>query len=84
MRNLDIDHANHVWSTDIIYIPMARGFVYLVAVMDWFSRRALAWRLSITLEGDFCVDALQEAMDRHGNAITAAATHPTQRAAPRP
>ena len=48
------------------YIPMARGFVYLVAVMDWFSRRVLAWRLSITMESDFCVDALVEAMDRHG------------------
>jgi len=66
LRNLDIDHANHVWCTDITYIPMARGFVYLVAVMDWFSRRVLAWRLSITLEGDFCVGALQEAMDRYG------------------
>jgi putative transposase len=66
LRNLDIDHANHVWCADITYIPMARGFVYLVAVMDWFSRRVLAWRLSITLEGDFCVEALQEAMDRYG------------------
>jgi putative transposase len=66
LKNLDIDHANHVWCSDITYIPMARGFVYLVAVMDWFSRRVLAWRLSITLEGDFCVDALQDAMDRYG------------------
>jgi putative transposase len=48
------------------YIPMARGFVYLVAVMDWFSRRVLAWRLSITMEADFCVEALREAMARHG------------------
>lgn len=66
LKNLDIDHANHVWCADITYIPMARGFVYLVAVMDWFSRRVLACRLSITLEGDFCVEALQEAMDRYG------------------
>jgi putative transposase len=48
------------------YIPMARGFVYLVAVMDWFSRRVLAWRLSISMEADFCVDALQDALARHG------------------
>ena len=66
LRTLDIDHANQVWCADITYIPMAKGFAYLVAVMDWFSRRVLASRLSITLEGDFCVDALREAMDRHG------------------
>jgi putative transposase len=66
LRNLDIDHAKQVWCADITYIPMARGFVYLVAVMDWFSRRVLAWRLSITLESNFCVEALQEAMDRYG------------------
>ena len=48
------------------YIPMARGFVYLVAVMDWFSRRVLSWRLSITMEADFCVEAVQEAMAKHG------------------
>jgi putative transposase len=66
LRNLDIDHANHVWCADITCIPMARGFVYLVAVMDWFSRRVLTCRLSITLEGDCCVEALQEAMDRYG------------------
>ena len=51
---------------DITYIPMARGFVYLAVVIDWFSRRVLAWRLSITMETDFCVEALQEAMARHG------------------
>ncbi len=66
LLNLDIDHASHVWCADITYIPMAKGFAYLVAVMDWFIRRVLAWRLSITLAGDFCVEALQEAMDRHG------------------
>src|SRR5271168_1172995 len=66
LRGLIIDRPNQVWCADITYIPMAKGFVYLVAVMDWFSRRVLAWRLSITMETDFCVDALREAMDRHG------------------
>jgi putative transposase len=66
LRGLIIDRPNQVWCADITYIPMAKGFVYLVAVMDWFSRRVLAWRLSITMETDFCVDALHEAMDRHG------------------
>src|SRR5271157_5369676 len=55
-----------VWCADITYIPMAKGFVYLVAVMDWFSRRILSWRVSITLDTAFCLEALQEAMDRHG------------------
>jgi putative transposase len=66
LRGLSIDRPNQVWCADITYIPMARGFVYLVAVMDWFSRRVLDWRLSITMETDFCVEALQEAMARHG------------------
>ena len=66
LRGLTIDRPNQVWCADITYIPMAKGFVYLVAVMDWFSRRVLAWRLSIGMEAAFCVDALQEAMDRHG------------------
>jgi putative transposase len=66
LRGLTVDHPNQVWCADITYIPMAKGFVYLVAVMDWFSRRVLAWRLSITMESDFCVEALTEAMDRHG------------------
>jgi putative transposase len=66
IRNRTIDHANQVWCADITYIPMAKGFVYLVAVMDWFSRRVLAWRLSMTMETDFCVVALTEAMDRYG------------------
>jgi len=66
LRGLTIDRPNQVWCADITYIPMAKGFVYLVAVMDWFSRRVLAWRLSITMETDFCVDALREAMERHG------------------
>lgn len=66
LKNLVIDRSNQVWCADITYIRMATGWVYLVAVMDWFSRRVLAWRLSITLETDFCVEALQEALDRYG------------------
>ena len=65
-RGLTIDRPNQVWCADITYIPMAKGFVYLVAVMDWFSRRVLSWRLSITMETDFCVEALTEAMERYG------------------
>jgi putative transposase len=67
LRGMAIERANQVWCADITYIPMAKGFVYLVAVMDWFSRRVLAWRLSIGMDTDFCVEALQEAMDRHGH-----------------
>jgi putative transposase len=66
LRGLVIDRPNQVWCADITYIPMAKGFVYLVAVMDWFSRRVLSWRLSITMEADFCVEAVQEAMAKHG------------------
>jgi len=66
LRGMVIDRPNQVWCADITYIPMARGFAYLVAVMDWFSRRVLAWRLSITMETAFCIEALQAAMDRHG------------------
>src|ERR1700719_4317172 len=66
LRGLTIDRPNQVWCADITYIPMARGFVYLVAVMDWFSRRVLSWRLSITMETDFCVEAVQEALAAHG------------------
>jgi putative transposase len=63
---LTIDHPNHVWATDITYIPMARGFVYLATVMDWFARRILAWRLSNTMEASFCIDAVEEALANHG------------------
>jgi putative transposase len=66
LRGLTIDRPNQVWCADITYIPMAKGFVYLVAVMDWFSRRVLSWRLSITMETDFCIEALAEAMERYG------------------
>lgn len=66
LRGLKIERANHVWATDITYIPMAKGFLYLVAIMDWATRRVLAWRLSNTLTTDFCVAALEEAIARYG------------------
>jgi putative transposase len=66
LRNLAVTRPNQVWAMDITYVPMARGFVYLAAVVDWFSRKVLAWRLSITLSADFCVEALEEALDHHG------------------
>jgi len=66
LRNLEISRANQVWAADLTYVPLARGFVYLVAVMDWCSRRVVAWRLSNTMETSFCVEALREALDRFG------------------
>jgi putative transposase len=66
LRGMKIERPDQVWATDITYIPMARGFVYLVAIVDWFSRRVLAHRVSITMEADFCVEALEEAIGRHG------------------
>jgi putative transposase len=66
LRGLKIERPNQVWAMDITYIPMARGFVYLAAVVDWFSRRVLAWRLSITLEAAFCLDAVEDALAHHG------------------
>ena len=66
LRHLTIDRPNQVWASDITYIPMERGFMYLVAVMDWCSRKILSWRVSNTLETDFCVEALQEALSRYG------------------
>jgi putative transposase len=66
LRKLPITRPNHVWAMDITYIPMARGFVYLAAVIDWFSRKVLAWRLSITLDAAFCIEAVEEALSRHG------------------
>jgi putative transposase len=62
LRGLSITRPNQVWAMDITYIPMARGFIYLAAVVDWFSRRVLAWRLSITMDVSFCIDALEEAL----------------------
>jgi putative transposase len=66
LRGLSVERPNQVWAMDITYIPMARGFVYLAAVVDWFSRRVLAWRVSITMEVDFCLEAVEEALVRHG------------------
>jgi putative transposase len=66
LRNLTVERPNQVWAADITYIPMRRGFVYLMAVMDWYSRRVLAWRLSNTLTADFCLEAVREAIARHG------------------
>ena len=66
LRNLVIDRSDQVWCADITYIPMRRGFLYLVAIMYWSSRRVLAWRLSNTMDADFCIEALDEAMARHG------------------
>jgi putative transposase len=65
LRGLKVDRPNQVWAMDITYIPLARGFVYLAAVVDWFSRRVLAHRVSITMEADFCVEALQEALAKY-------------------
>lgn len=64
LRGLEINRVNQVWATDITYIPMPRGFLYLVAIMDWHSRYVLAWRLSNTMEVDFCLDALEEALSK--------------------
>jgi len=66
LRGVKVEKPNQVWATDITYIPMARGFVYLVAVIDWFTRRVLSHRVSITMEADFCVEALEEALAKHG------------------
>ena len=66
LRGLTIGRPNQVWATDITYIPMARGFVYLCAVMDWFARRILAWGLSNTMEAEFCVEVLEDALAKYG------------------
>ena len=66
LRGLRVLRPNQVWAADITYIPMRRGFLYLVAIIDWFTRKVLAWRLSNTLEADLCVDALNEAMAKYG------------------
>ena len=66
LRDVTVERPNQVWAMDITYIPMARGFVYLAAVVDWFSRRVLAWRLSITMEVEFCLEAVEEALAKHG------------------
>ncbi len=66
LRGMTINRPNQVWCADISYIPMRRGFLYLVAIMDWFSRKVLSWRLSNTMDNDFCVAVLEEALARYG------------------
>ena len=66
LRNLAVTRPDQVWAMDISYIPMARGFVYLAAVIDWFTRRVLSWRVSITMEVEFCLAAVEEALGKHG------------------
>jgi len=66
LRNLCIDHPNQVWAADISYLPLEKGFMYLVAIMDWHSRKVLSWRVSNTMESDFCVEALKEAIHNFG------------------
>ena len=66
LRNLAVTRANQVWAMDLTYIPMARGFVYLAAVIDWYSRRVLAWKVSTTMDVHFCLEAVEEAMEKHG------------------
>jgi len=66
LGTLAIERVNQVWCSDVTYIPMAKGFLYLVVIMDWVSRAVLAWRLSNTLDADFCVEALEEALSRYG------------------
>ena len=64
LKGVAVDRVNQVWAADITYLPMARGFLYLVAIMDWHSRYVLSWRLSNTLEAGFCIDALKEALSK--------------------
>ena len=66
LRNLNIAQANQAWASDITYLPMETGFIYLTVIMDWFSRKVLSWRLSNSLDSSFCVDALEEAIHRYG------------------
>jgi putative transposase len=66
LRGLKIERANQVWAADITYIPMAKGFLYLVAIIDWYSRKVLSWRLSNSMDAGFCVEALEEALSKYG------------------
>ncbi len=66
LRGVAVERPNQAWAMDITYVPMARGFVYLAAVVDWFSRRVLSWRVSITMEVEFCLEAVEEALAKHG------------------
>ena len=64
LRGVEINRVNQAWTADITYIPMAKGFLYVVAIMDWYSRYVLSWRVSNTLEADFCVDALGRSLEQ--------------------
>ena len=66
LRNLEIDRANQVWCTDITYLPIGKGYYYLVAIMDWYSRQVLSWRISNTMDVNFCCNALEEALEKYG------------------
>lgn len=66
LKGLKIYRPNQVWATDISYIPLARGFMYLIAIIDWYSRKVLSWRVSNNMDTEFCIDALEEALQRHG------------------
>jgi putative transposase len=66
LRGVEINRSNQVWCTDITYLPMAKGFAYLVAIMDWHSRKVLSWRISNVMDADFCIEALNEAINRYG------------------
>ena len=66
LRGMRIDMPNQVWCADITYIPMSKGFLYLVAIMDWYSRKVLSWRISATMDVDFCIDALEDALTKYG------------------
>jgi len=77
LRNMAVTRPNQVWAMDITYVPMRRGFVYLAAVIDWFTRKVLAWRVSITLETAFCIEAVEDAMARHGKPEIFNTDHPS-------
>lgn len=83
LRTMAIDKPDQVWCADITYIPMRRGFLYLVAIMDWNSRRVLSWRLSKTMEADFCIEALEEALSRFGKPGIFNTDHGSQFTSPR-
>jgi len=65
LRNLEVNRPNQVWCTDLTYIPMAKGFLYLVVIMDWHTRKVLSWRLSNSMDTSFCIDALEDALDQY-------------------
>lgn len=66
LKNLKIERPNQVWCTDITFIPMKKGFIYLVGIMDWYSRKILSWRISNTIDTRFCIESLEEALSKHG------------------